>query len=538
MPFEAMRPSYPQSSRFFSEEDLKHAQAWPFEEARKILKRIHNNKPAKGYVLLESGYGPSGLPHIGTFGEVARTIMVQHAFSQLSDVPTRLFAFSDDMDGLRKVPDTVPQPDQLSQHLGKRLTAVPDPYGKYDSFAHYNNAKLREFLDSFGFSYEFQSATDHYRSGRFDTILRAVLEHYDEIMALILPTLREERQSTYSPFLPVCPKTQKVLQVPILEVFPHSDTLVYQNPETQKREETLVTGGHCKLQWKVDWGARWCAFDVDYEMAGKDLLSSVDISSQICKILGGTPPETLSYELFLDKNGQKISKSKGNGLSVEEWLRYAPPESLSYYMFQAPRKAKRLHFDVIPRVVDDYIASLEKFDKQTPLQKLDNPVFHIHKGAPPCFVTEVSFSLLLNLASVCGAQNTDVLWGFVKKYAPKASPRTSPLLDRLIHHALAYFLDFVQPSLCYRLPTALEKSALERLLAVLQSTNENQITTESLQHIVYEVGKEFPFENLRLWFQSLYEILLGSSDGPRMGSFIALYGVDLTCQLIQKRLAL
>lgn len=515
--------------------DAAQAKSWPFEEAKKILKRINNTVPEKGYVLLETGYGPSGLPHIGTFGEVARTSMVRHAFSVLSPIPTRLFAFSDDMDSLRKVPDNVPNREMLSENLGRPLTQVPDPYEQYPSFGEHNNAMLRRFLDSFGFEYEFQSATDHYRGGNFDAMLLKVLEHYDEIMAIMLPTLRAERQATYSPFLPISPKTGRVLQVSMEKVDPDAGTVIYKDPDTGAFEETPVTGGNCKLQWKVDWGGRWSVFDVDYEMSGKDLIPSVALSTRICKVLGGNPPIGFSYELFLDQDGQKISKSKGNGLTIEEWLKYAPQESLAYYMFQSPRKAKRLYFDVIPRAVDEYLHMLAEYDRQTPLQQLDNPVFHIHNGNPPKITETLSFNMLLNLASVCGAETADVLWGFVQRYMEDVTPDKAPFIDEMIQHAIAYYQGFIKPHLDYRVPTSVEKAALTDLYKELQQV-QDAISADSLQTVVFEVGKRHPFDNLRQWFQSLYEVLLGNSEGPRFGSFIALYGVDNMCRLIEEKL--
>lgn len=515
--------------------DPSQAKSWPFEEARKILERLNGKAPEKGYVLLETGYGPSGLPHIGTFGEVARTAMVRYAFSLLSPIPTRLFAFSDDLDGLRKVPDNVPNQEMLAQHIGKPLTAVPDPYGQFPSFGEHNNAMLCRFLDSFGFEYEFQSATEHYRAGHFDAMLLSVLEHYDEIMAVMLPTLREERRATYSPFLPISERTGCVLQVPMEKVDVDAGTVVYKDPETGRFEETRVTGGRCKLQWKADWGGRWSVFDVDYEMSGKDLIPSVELSSKICKILGGTPPCSLSYELFLDQNGQKISKSKGNGLTIDEWLKYAPQESLAYYMFLSPRKAKRLCFDVIPRAMDEYISLLARYPGQTPQARLDNPVFHVHRGQPPRLEETLPFNMLLNLASVCGAENVDVMWGFVQRYMEQLPNDEMPFLHQLLEHAVAYYQDFVKPALVYRLPTAVERGALLDLDAELQHVAAD-ISAEDLQTLVFEVGKRHPFDSLRCWFQALYEILLGSSEGPRFGSFIALYGVANVRKLIAEKL--
>jgi len=511
------------------------AKSWPFEEARRILNRIDHKTPKKGYVLFETGYGPSGLPHIGTFGEVMRTTMVRKAFELLSDIPTRLFCFSDDMDGLRKVPDNVPNQEMLRQHLNKPLTQVPDPFGEYESFGHHNNAMLRRFLDSFGFEYEFQSSTDWYKSGRFDDVLKLILIHYDEIMAIMLPSLREERRQSYSPFLPICQDTGIVLQVPIVSRDIDAATITYRDEKSGNLIEIPVTGGHCKLQWKADWGMRWKAFDVDYEMSGKDLIDSVKLSSQICRAIGGRPPENYTYELFLDEQGQKISKSKGNGLTIDEWLKYAPDISLAYYMFQAPRKAKRLYFDVIPKHMDDYLTHLAKFHSQDPHQRLDSPIWHIHQGNPPKAESGLTFSILLNLASVCNAEDPSILWGFVSRYQPDATPEKLPFLDKLIKHAIAYYHDRVLPHKVYRTPTDLERAALNDLLTVLRSMTKNA-SSDEIQTAVYEVGKQHAFPELRLWFICLYEVLLGQSEGPRMGSFIELYGIDETIDLIESKL--
>lgn len=511
------------------------AKAWPFEEARKLVARFAKAPPAKGYVLFETGYGPSGLPHIGTFGEVARTTMVRQAFQRMSDLPTKLFCFSDDMDGLRKVPDNVPNKDLVAANLGKPLTQVPDPFGTHDSFGAHNNARLRAFLDSFGFEYEFQSSTDWYKSGRFDEALLGVLRHYDEIMAVMLPTLGEERRATYSPFLPISPSTGRVLQVPMLERNPDAGTVVFQD-EDGKRVEVPVTGGAVKLQWKPDWGMRWHALGVDYEMSGKDLIPSVELASKICRILGSNPPEGFNYELFLDDKGQKISKSKGNGLTMEEWLAYAPPESLALYMFQKPKSAKRLYFDVIPRAVDEYLAFVGKLPAEEPAKQLENPSWHIHNGNPPAVRSDVSFNLLLNLAGAANAETKDVMWGFISRYAPDANPANSPFLDGLVGYAVRYYQDQIKPTKQYRAPTEAERAALQDLLGKL-GTLPADAKADLIQNEVFEVGKAHGFTELRAWFQALYEILLGQTTGPRMGSFIQLYGLDETKALIAEKLA-
>ena len=515
------------------------ARAWPFEEARRLIKRLEKLPGgAEKTPIFETGYGPSGLPHIGTFGEVARTTMVRHAFEELTEGKrkTRLICFSDDMDGLRKVPDNVPNKDMLAAHIGKPLSSVPDPFSnEYPSFAAHNNARLRRFLDRFGFEYEFLSATECYKAGMFDATLLKMLAVYDEVMDIILPTLGPERRATYSPFLPVSPKNGRVLQVPMVERNPGKGTIVYLDPDTGQKVETPVTGGRVKCQWKADWALRWTALGVDYEMCGKDLIDSVTLSSKICRALGAVPPESFIYELFLDDQGGKISKSRGNGLTVDEWLTYASPESLSLFMFHKPKAAKKLFFDVIPKTVDEYLAFLAKYPQEEAKAKLDNPIWHIHAGNPPQAELPISFALLLNLVSVSNAEDKATLWGFIRKYAPDATPEEHPVLDHLVGYALSYYRDFVKPAKTYRLPTAPERKALEALSAALAKVAPGA-SGEELQNIVYAVGKEHAFEPLRAWFSALYEVLLGQAQGPRFGGFIELYGVENTRKLIERAL--
>lgn len=538
----------------------REARSWPFEQARNLLvhvlkKRLSDEdrkvaaalieagktdealKQFEGLarpVLLETGYGPSGLPHMGTFGEVARTTMVRNAFRALTGDhwQTRLVAFSDDMDGFRKVPEGVPNREMLAEDLHLPLTKVRDPFGTHDSFGAHNNARLRAFLDSFGFDYEFMSSTETYKSGRFDETLLLMLARFDKIMGIMLPTLGEERRATYSPFLPVSPITGHVLQVPTLERNVEKGTIVFDDP-AGGRTEVPVTGGHVKLQWKPDWAMRWTAMDVDYEMSGKDLIESVRESGKICRALDGTAPEGFNYELFLDVEGKKISKSKGNGLTMEEWLRYGTPESLSWYMFQSPKSAKSLHFNVIPRATDDYLSFIEQFKTQEPAKQIDNAVWHIHAGNPPQSASPVSFALLLNLVGVANASSKDQLWAYFAKYLPDATPQSEPVLDTLMGYALNYYEDFVKPSKTYRAPTDQEKAALldlaERLKALPGDTTDGEI----IQNEVYAVGKAHEFEPLRAWFQGLYEVLLGASQGPRFGSFAAIYGLAQTIALIE-----
>jgi lysyl-tRNA synthetase, class I len=511
------------------------SKAWPFEEARALLKRYEKKAPEKGYVLFETGYGPSGLPHIGTFGEVARTTMIRRAFEAISDIPTRLICFSDDVDGMRKVPENVPNQDMLRGHMQKPLTSVPDPYGQFDSFGAHNNAMLRRFLDTFGFEYEFISATDFYKSGRFDDTLRLATERYDAIMAIMLASLREERQQTYSCFLPIHPESGRVLYVPMKNVDAVNHTITFDDEDG--REWTLpVTGGHVKLQWKPDFGARWAALGVDFEMYGKDHSTNTPIYDGICEVLGGRKPNHMSYELFLDEEGQKISKTKGNGLSIDEWLTYASSESLSYFMYQKPKTAKRMHFDVIPRAVDEYHQQLRAYAGQDIDAQVNNPVWHIHHGAPPQSKMVVTFGMLLNLASVAGAKDAAGLWGFIKRYAPGASPEANPDLDAAASHAVRYFADRIAPSRVFRMPTDMERTAMLDLRARLAAWD-GGLDDEALQTMVFAVGKDHGFEPLRDWFKALYEVLLGASDGPRFGGFVALYGVGETLALLDRALA-
>ena len=533
----------------FNIEEALASKAWPFQEAEKLSKRF-KTPPEKGYVLFQTGYGPSGLPHIGTFGEVFRTTMVQQAFERCSDIPTKLFAFSDDMDGLRKVPDTIPNPEKFLEFCppkkaneedpdvigGVSLTAIPDPFGTHESFGAHMNNRLQTFLDQYGFSYEFKSATECYKGGVFDDALRLVVKHHEEIANIVKPTLSEKRRVHYSPILPIDPETHRPLQVDIEIVDAEAGIIRYQNPLKEGAwQETPVTGGNAKLQWRADWAMRWVALGVDYEMHGKDLIPSAELSAQICKVMGSRPPQMLNYELFLDEHGAKISKSKGNGISLDDWLRYGTPESLSLFMYQSPQKAKRLYFDVIPKHVDEYLTHVSKIKEQEDVKRYANPAWHIHNGEVPELNIPISFNLLLNLASACNPEDSSVLWGFISRYAPEATPDNAPLLNTLVEYAINYYEDFVKPNKQYRAPTDKEREAMEALKVQLESMNA-KTEAETIQNTVYAIGKEHGFENLREWFGALYEVLLGVKQGPRMGSFIALYGVDETAHLIARAL--
>ena len=514
--------------------NIEKTNAWPFVEAKKILRERKKNIDKKGKIILQTGYGPSGLPHIGTFGEVARTSMIVNALNHLTDLPKEIITFSDDMDGLRKIPDNVPQKEKLKKYLHKPLTIVPDPFEKYSSFGEHNNEMLKKFLNQFNFKYNFKSSTELYKSGYFNDALKLVLNNYKEIMNIIIPTLGKERQKTYSPFLPICPNTGVVLEIPVSKIDEKKSKIIFDN-NGEKLEKSILDG-HCKLQWKVDWAMRWYALDVDFEMYGKDLIESAILSSKIIKILGKTNPSGFAYELFLDEKGEKISKSKGNGITIDEWLNYASPESLSLFMYQNPKRAKKLYREIVPKAVDEYLDFIEKGKSQNELQILLNPVWHVHNGTIPKENIIMTFSMLLNLVEASNANSKDLLWKFVKKYKPNIKDKDYPIFDKLIEYAIKYFNDVIKKNKKYKKPNLEEKKSLEALVAALKECND-EMQPEEIQTKIYTVGKENGYkENLRDWFRLIYEVVFGDENGPRMGFFISFFGVKETQELIKDKI--
>ncbi len=515
-------------------ENLDKTNAWPFVEAKKMLRERKTFIEKKGKITLQTGYGPSGLPHIGTFGEVARTSMIVNALKQLTDLPTEIITFSDDMDGLRKVPDNVPNQKLLEENLHKPLTEVPDPFGKFKSFGEHNNEMLKNFLDSFNFNYAFKSSTSLYKSGFFNSTLQLILENYDGIMNIILPTLGKDRQKTYSPFLPVCPESGHVLEIPVIEIDKNNSKIIFDNKG--KNLEKSILDGNCKLQWKVDWAMRWYALDIDFEMYGKDLIESAILSTKIIKLIGKNNPSGFAYELFLDEKGEKISKSKGNGITIDQWLEYASPESLSLYMYQNPKRAKKLYKEIVPKAVDEYLDFIEKAKKQDELQILMNPVWHVHNGQIPAENSIMSFSMLLNLVETSNADSKDLLWKFVKKYKQDIHEKDYLIFDGLVGYAIKYFNDVIKSQKNYKLPDKYEKLALEALIKTLEKCND-QMSPEDIQTLIYSTGKENGYsENLRDWFKLIYQVIFGDENGPRMGFFISFFGVNETKELIMKKI--
>ena len=513
---------------------IQSTSSWPFVEVRKLLKDRGELIKKKNKITFQTGYGPSGLPHIGTFGEVARTTMMINALNHIQKIDHELITFSDDMDGLRKVPDNVPDVEILKKNLGKPLTSIPDPFKKYNSFGEHNNEMLREFLKKFNFKFIFKSSTENYRKGVFNNSLSRVLEKYEEIMNVILPTLREERRKTYCPFLPICPITGVVLEIPLLSMDKKSGKIIFDNKG--EKLEVDILNGNCKLQWKVDWAMRWFTFDVDFEMYGKDLTESAILSSKICRILGKHPPNGFAYELFLDEKGEKISKSKGNGISIEQWLRYASPESLAMYMYPNPKRAKKLYSEVVPKTVDEYLSFIEKYPTQEKKEQLLNPVWHVHNGNPPKEKIVMPFSMLLNLVDSSNAKNKDILWKFINRFHKEIKPKDHKILDGLTNYAINYFKDNVEPKKNFKKPSVDEKKALEKLIKKLEEI-ETSLSPEEIQTLVYTVGKENGYQkNLRNWFKLIYQVVFGEENGPRMGFFISFFGLKETIELISNKI--
>ena len=515
-------------------ENLDKTSAWPFVEAKKLLRERKSFIEKKGKITLQTGYGPSGLPHIGTFGEVARTSMMVNALKQLSEYPTEIITFSDDMDGLRKVPDNVPNQKLLNDNLHKPLTQVPDPFEMFASFGEHNNEMLKKFLNNFNFNYNFQSSTALYKSGYFNPTLKIILENYEGIMNIIIPTLGKERQQTYSPFLPICPETGHVLEIPVIEIDKEKSKIIFDNKGNKL--EASILDGNCKLQWKVDWAMRWYALDIDFEMYGKDLIESAILSTKIINLLGKKNPSGFAYELFLDEKGEKISKSKGNGITIDQWLEYASPESLSLYMYQNPKRAKKLYKEIVPKAVDEYLDCIEKSKKQNELQLLMNPVWHVHNGKIPKEEMIMTFSMLLNLVETSNADSKDLLWKFVKKYKSDISESNFPIFDNLIGYAIKYFNDVIKAKKKYKTANSSEKLALEALVKTLEKCTD-EMSPEDIQTLIYSTGKENGYaDNLRDWFKLIYEVVFGDENGPRMGFFISFFGVKETTELLINKL--
>jgi lysyl-tRNA synthetase class 1 len=535
---------------------INQLKLWPWREAARLQKGLRG-KEAPAAVIFETGYGPSGLPHIGTFAEVARTTWVRQAFAQLDDTPTALFAFSDNVDGLRQIPTNLPNREMLVEHLGKPLCDIPDPFGQQESFSGYMNHKLREFLDRFGFEYSFKASHEHYRGGAFNDGLLRVLERYEKVRGIILPTLSPENREAWSPFMPVCPNCGKLNTTRVVATHPERGELsfVCDQGEVERVEKdgiwtwrgcqpcgfeatAPVTDGHAKVGWKVDWALRWFTFGVHYEMYGKDLIDSAELSGKICRALGGTPPEGMFYEMFLDREGAKISKSKGNGLTIDEWLTYGPLESLAMFIAKRPEQASRLYFGTIPQHVDEYLQHLTAFPTLSAEKRYNSPIWFLrHRevvGASqsPGYVARMNYGTLLNLVSALNTEDREVVWDYVRRYDPAAEQERA-LMDELIDLALVYYRDEVLPHKVIRQPPAQMRPAVDDFLAWLEGYAGRE--GGEIQDAAYEVCNRHEVDK-KAFFQTMYELLLGDPQGPRLGNFVQLYGVQETLALARARL--
>ena len=512
---------------------------WPFKEAAQIVKlrKPRSDRP----VLFETGFGPSGLPHIGTFAEVARTSWVRNAFEEVTGLDTRLMTFSDDMDGLRKVPLNFPNQRMLKEHLGRPLCTIPDPFSESDCFSGYMNNKLRDFLDTYQFNYEFKSSSVSYKGGDFDQGLAILLEKVQDVHSIVAPTLGEEKRDSWSPFLPICPSCGSVYSTRVTEYFPSRGEIGFvcdgnggDFAGCGAEGEVSIFSGNVKVGWKMDWALRWYTYEVDYEMYGKDLIESAKLSGRIVRLMGKHPPVGMNYELFLDEEGKKISKSVGKGLTVDTWVEYAPIESLLYYIFQNPRRARRLYWDVVPKCVDDYLDALRKYPTIEPEKSPEQALWHIYGrgNSVPSYGAQVNFSMVGNLISALGTDAPDLLVEYLNRY-DKKSDDYPVVIKELIRKGMNYYRDFILPKKQYRTPLASEADQLRQLLFALEGAD--FLNEEELQAIPFELARKNNIDP-KLFFQMFYEIVLGQQRGPRFGSFAKMLGLEHIQQMLNKRI--
>ena len=511
--------------------------SWPFKEAEKLCKRFQH--PPESPVRFETGFGPSGLPHIGTFAENARTTWVRHAFEFLTGWPTQLIAFSDDMDGLRKVPLNMPRQDMLANHLGKPLCHIPDPFETSDSYSGTMNTKLRSFLDGYQFDYTFQGSYEAYQRGDFNEGLEIILRNVDAVKSIILPTMSAEKGRDWSPFFPICGKCGKINSTRVTGYDVANNAVGYVCDRQEDRAKgcgyqgtASIFNGHVKVGWKVDWALRWYAYDIAYEMYGKDLIESAKLSGRITRLMGKQPPTGLFCELFLDEDGRKISKSVGKGLTIDSWTMYAPLESLLYYIFQNPKQAKRLFWGIVPKSVDDYLLGLNNYHSLDAQKKPDSPLWHLfNKGAGvPEFKTSINFSLVNNLVSAVGADDRELILEYLKRYDPGIEAHRAVIED-LVNKAMNYYRDFIVPHKRYRMPTTQEKKMLMRLrdeLAAYEGDDEKEIQT-----LPFAVAREYS-EPPNNFFKLFYEVVFGQERGPRFGTFVRLVGKEKAISLLDE----
>ncbi|MFH2218432.1 MAG: lysine--tRNA ligase [Pseudomonadota bacterium] len=508
---------------------------WPFKEADKLRKRYTETPNIP--VRFETGFGPSGMPHIGTFAEVARTTWVRHAFEFLTRWPTQLIAFSDDMDGLRKVPLNLPQQEMLTENLGRPLCRIPDPFGECESYSAYMNNKLREFLDSYSFDYTFQSSHEAYTRGDFNDGLSVILQKVEDVKAIILPTMSEAKRANWSPFFPICENCGRINSTQVTGYDIENNAIDYSCEQEEGEVKSCghkgtasIFNGKVKVGWKIDWALRWYSYDIGYEMYGKDLIESARLSGKICRLMGKQPPTGLFYELFLDAKGRKISKSVGKGLTIDSWMSYAPLESLLFYIFQNPKQAKRLFWGIVPRSVDDYLSNLIQYRSMDPEDHPESTIWHLfNKGETvPSYNAAINFSLINNLISAVGADDIDLILEYLKRY-DSSMEKYGTVIEDLVKKAMNYYRDFILPDKKYRTPTEKEKkmfNALRNELAEYDGDDENE-----LQSLPFNVVRAFD-ESPKNFFKMFYEVLFGQERGPRFGTFVRLVGKEKALSLL------
>ena len=524
---------------------------WPYEEARKVAERVARYEAGRP-AIFQSGFGPSGMPHLGTMAELLRPSYVRKAFERLAQSgsieparPARLIVFIDDMDGLRKVPENIPNRETTSFHLGEPVSRIPDPFGDcHPSFSEHMLSLLEKFLAPVEIEFELIKSTEMYGSGQFDEALKLILARHQQIIEIIAPTLREENRAGWSPVMPVCPSCGQVNSTLVTGYHPERASVEFsceKNIGGSKscgfKGEQSVLGGKAKVGWKVDWALRWYALKVDYELYGKDLIDSARLSGQILKVLGGKPPLGFPFEMFLDEEGHKVSKSVGRGVTVDQWTRYAPIEVLKYFLLVNPRRARKLFLEAIPQYVDDYLDALRAYAAAPENERGNLPIdLVIQRTTPRRFDSELTFGMIMNLVSALGTGDRDLIWNYLTGYDPRiaGNPDTERMGKTLMECALNVYADFIEPTKKRYLPEANERDQLRALMEFL--VGNSGATAEEIEKKIYDLGRE-NYDKPGKIFPLLYRVLLGQERGPRLGAFIKLATPQRMIEILNNSLA-